>query len=79
MAPITDTKTRTEIAARHTARYGRAVQMCARHAMSDDYTERHAKALDTFAREAAHKAADNGSYAPIIDRLERALGMDSDA
>ena len=77
-ATLTDADRRA-IAGRHAARYGRAVQLCARHAMSDDYSERTADKLDNAAREAAHKAAENGAYSPLIDRLERALGIDSDA
>lgn len=65
-------QTRREVAARHTARYGRAVQACAKHAMSDDYSPRQAEQLDTIARQAAHRAAEHGAYSPILDRLERA-------
>lgn len=68
---MTETDRRT-IAGRHAARYGRAVQACARHAMSDDYTDRRARELDRIAQHSAHAALAHGHRSPILDRLERA-------
>ena len=72
IAAILTPSERRQIGGRHAARYARAVQACAQHAISDEYDPRTAQRLDNAAREAAHRACEHGYRAPILDRLTRA-------